>query len=163
MKRNRSGAQGSARSSGRKEKLKRVVQALAVAGAIAGGAHAYAAPVRFENPAHGHHWVTLRLEGVASNRDGMGARVRVTVDMGGEAAEFHKLVDGGGSFGANSLQLEIGLGLAVGIREIAITWPTTGRTDVYTDVDMDRVYRVVEGAAELEPLAVTSFTLGSAR
>ena len=117
----------------------------------------------FENPGHGHHWVTLRLEGVASNRDGLGARVRLTVDMGGEAAEFHKLVDGGGSFGANSLQLEIGLGVADGIREIAITWPTSGRTDVYADVEMDRVYRAIEGAAELEALTVPSFTLGSSR
>jgi hypothetical protein len=117
----------------------------------------------FENPGHGHHWVTLRLEGVASNRDGLGARVRLTVDMGGEAAEFHKLVDGGGSFGANSLQLEIGLGVAEGIREIAITWPTSGRTDVYADVEMDRVYRAIEGAAELEALTVPSFTLGSVR
>jgi hypothetical protein len=117
----------------------------------------------FENPGHGHHWVTLRLEGVASNRDGLGARVRVTLDMGGEAAELHKVVDGGGSFGANSLQLEIGLGVADGIREIAITWPTTGRTDVYADVEMDRVYRAIEGAAELEALTVPSFTLGSGR
>ena len=117
----------------------------------------------FENPGRGHHWITLRLEGVTSNRDGLGARIRVTLDMGGETAELHKLVSGGGSFGANSLQQEIGLGVAVGIREIAITWPTTGRTDVYLDVEMDRVYRVVEGAAELEPLTVSSFSLGSAR
>ena len=117
----------------------------------------------FENPGHGHHWVTLRLEGVSSNRDGTGARVRVTVDLGGETAELHQLVSGGGSFGANSLQQEIGLGAAVGIREIAITWPRTGLTDVYTNVEMDRVYRVVEGAAELEPLDVSPFTLGSAR
>ena len=117
----------------------------------------------FENPGRGHHWITLRLEGVTSNRDGLGARIRVTLDMGGETAELHKLVSGGGSFGANSLQQEIGLGVAVGIREIAITWPTTGRTDVYLDVEMDRVYRVVEGATELEPLTVSSFSLGSAR
>ena len=117
----------------------------------------------FENPGQGHHWVTLRLEGVTSNRDALGARVRVTLDMGDRTEEIHKRVSAGGSFGANSLQLEIGLGVAVGIREIAITWPTTGGADRYLDVEVDRVYRVVEGAAELEPLTVPAFTLGSAR
>jgi hypothetical protein len=119
--------------------------------------------VLFENPGHGHHWVTLRLEGVTSNRDGLGSRVRVLLDMGGDVAELNKLVGGGGSFGANSLQQEIGLGVAVGILEIAITWPATGRTDVYVDVEMDRIYRVVEGGAQLEPLTVSTLSLGSGR
>jgi hypothetical protein len=117
----------------------------------------------FENPGQGHHWVTLRLEGVTSNRDALGARVRVTLNMGDGTEEIHKHVSAGGSFGSNSLQLEIGLGVAVGIREIAITWPTTGEVARYLDVEMDRVYRVVEGAPELEPLTVPSFTLGPAR
>jgi hypothetical protein len=119
--------------------------------------------VLFENPGHGHHWVTLRLEGVTSNRDGLGSRVRVLLDMRGDVGELNKLVGGGGSFGANSLQQEIGLGVAVGILEIAITWPATGRTDVYVDVEMDRIYRVVEGGAQLEPLTVSTLSLGSGR
>ena len=45
----------------KKQHRKRMSQALAAAGAIAGGTQAYAVPVRFENPAHGQpghfHWV----------------------------------------------------------------------------------------------------------
>ena len=35
--------------------------------------------VLLENPGHGNHWLTLHLEGVRSNRDALGARVRVRV------------------------------------------------------------------------------------
>jgi hypothetical protein len=34
---------------------------------------------------------------------------------------------------------------------------------VYVDVEMDRIYRVVEGGAQLEPLTVSALSLGSAR
>lgn len=47
-------------SPAKKERRKRAAKALAAAGAIAGGTQAYAAPVRFDNPAHGEpghfHW-----------------------------------------------------------------------------------------------------------
>ena len=33
----------------------------------------------FQNPGHGHHWITLRLEGQRANRFGVGARIAVTL------------------------------------------------------------------------------------
>lgn len=60
MKQIETKARRKGRSPGRKEKRKRAAKALAAAGAIAGGTQAYAAPVRFDNPAHGEaghfHW-----------------------------------------------------------------------------------------------------------
>ena len=123
--------------------------------------------VLLENPGHGNAWITLRLRGAGpeareggSNRFGVGSRVKVTVETPSGTREIHHLVGTGGSFGANSLQAEIGLGDATRIRELEVRWAGSDRRDVWTDVPLDRVLRVREGAAEVEPLEVGAVSLG---
>jgi hypothetical protein len=99
----------------------------------------------FENPGHGNRWITLRLEGTRSNRSAIGARIRVTIEEDGALREIHRVVSGGGSFGANSLQQEIGLGGAAELARVEIWWPTTGERQVVDGLEMDGVWRVVEG------------------
>jgi hypothetical protein len=115
--------------------------------------------VLLANPGRGHTWVTLRLEGVQSNRSAIGARIRVRVDTPTGPRDVHATVTSGGSFGASSLQQEMGLGDATAIREIEVWWPTSGRRDVYPDVEIGRTYRLTEGSAALEPVAVRPFDL----
>ena len=111
------------------------------------------------NPGHGNRWITLRLEGVASNRMGIGARIRITVATPAGDREIHATAASGGSFGGSSLQQEIGLGDATAIRGVAVTWPASGRTDVYRDVEPNRIYRVREGAPRITPVARAPWTL----
>jgi hypothetical protein len=112
----------------------------------------------YANPGHGHHWLTLRLEGVRSNRLGMGARVRVTVERAdGTQREIHRVVDTGGSFGGNSLQTEIGLGDATMIREVEIRWPADASVQRFTDVSLDAAYEVREGDGGLRPVSLQPF------
>ncbi len=110
----------------------------------------------FHNPGHGNHWVTVRLRGVRSNRDAIGARIAVEVQeadpVGASGAEakrtrkIHSLVSTGGSFGSSSLQQEIGLGRATSIQHITIQWPLAGRpTQVITNVPMDCAIEIKEG------------------
>ena len=99
----------------------------------------------FLNPGHGNSWVTLRLHGVASNRAAIGARIKVSVVTPTGDRDIHVTVSSGGSFGGSSLQQEIGLGRATAIRTLAITWPATQKTDVYSNVSVNRVYRIQEG------------------
>jgi hypothetical protein len=115
--------------------------------------------VVLENPGHGNRWITLRLVGAGpgaeeggSNRFGIGSRVRVTVETPSGPREIHHLAGTGGSFGANSQQAEIGLGNATAIRELEVRWAGSGRRDTWTDVPLDRVVRVREGAPSVEPL-----------
>ena len=108
--------------------------------------------VLFENPGHGNHWITLRLEGVYSNRAAIGARIKVSVETGQGPRNIYATVSSGGSFGANSLQCEIGLGQATAVDTVEITWPATGTIDTYTNVEMDRTYRLREGDSVLIPL-----------
>lgn len=101
------------------------------------------------NPAPENAWVVLRLEGRTANRSAIGARIRITVtDRGGGVRVIHGTVSTGGSFGASSLQQEVGLGPAERIQELRVTWPNRQRTvDVHTGLAVNRYYRVVEGGA----------------
>ncbi len=114
------------------------------------------------NPGHGNRWLTLRLEGVASNRAAIGARIAVTAATPDGDREVHVTVGAGGSFGGSSLQQEIGLGAATAVRRVAVTWPATGETDVYADVALDRAYRVREGDRALTPIALAPLDLAGA-
>lgn len=116
--------------------------------------------VLFENPGHDNHWITLRLEGTRSNRSAIGARLRLTVARGDTTRTIHRTVSTGGSFGASSLQQEIGLGRADALRSIAITWPS-GTEQRFTDVAMNQIIHVREGADSVRPVEIEAFTLAS--
>jgi hypothetical protein len=75
------------------------------------------------------HWVGVALVGTASNRDGLGAAVRVTAG-GRVLAEWH---DGkSGYLSQSQMPLYFGLGEATTVDRIEIDWPS-GRKQVVTD------------------------------
>ena len=117
----------------------------------------------YENPGFGNHWITIRLEGVRSNRSAIGARIRAVVAGGGSAGRrsIYRHVNSGGSFGGNPLRQTIGLGRASRIERLEILWPATGSTQTFTDVPADRAIHIVEGERAYSTLALRSFTLGS--
>ena len=115
--------------------------------------------VLYENPGHGNHWITLKLEGVQSNRAAIGARIRVVVNSASGQHNYYKTVGTGGSFGASPLRQEIGLGQAQSIARIEVFWPRTGKTQILTDLPMDHFYRVKEGQARAIPWNLKSFHL----
>ncbi len=114
----------------------------------------------FENPGHGNHWITLKLEGVAANRAAIGARVKVAVSTPQGERAIYRTVRSGGSFGASPLRLEIGLGQASGIDSVEIAWPGSGARQVLHGLKMDRFYRVREGDPGARPIALRTFRLG---
>jgi len=99
----------------------------------------------FLNPGHGHRWITLRLVGVSSNRDALGARVRVRFVEDGAHRETYHWVWPSGSFGSSSRQLEIGLGRAERIEEVEVYWPVSDVTQRFEGLDLDSFYRITEG------------------
>ncbi|HVR30405.1 MAG TPA: CRTAC1 family protein [Thermoanaerobaculia bacterium] len=115
----------------------------------------------FENPGPAGSWVTLRLEGRRANRFGVGGRIEVQVLDGGVARSIHVLVGSGGSFGASSLQQEIGLGGAERIERLIVRWPRPGGTQVFEQVEVGRFYRVIEGESELQPIDLPRIKLGA--
>lgn len=96
----------------------------------------------------GNHWLTLRLAGTRSNRDGLGASVRVRA---GSATRVGYLHSGSSYLSASGLRLHFGLGTARQADEIEIRWPN-GKRELLRDVPGDRIYRIVEGSGRAEPL-----------
>ena len=112
--------------------------------------------VLFENPGHGNHWITLKLEGTKSNRAGIGTRIQARAGT----RTIHVLASTGASFGASTLQQEIGLGKSEVLDELTLHWPS-GTVQKFTDVPVNEVYRVREDATTLERLTIHPLALAT--
>ena len=109
----------------------------------------------YRNPGNKNHWVTLKLEGVRSNRAAFGARIDVTVkDANGAMRHIFRTVGFGSSFGGNPLEQHIGIGAALIVNDVVVTWPATGVTDHMKNVAVDRRYSLREGDGKLAPMDV---------
>ncbi len=108
----------------------------------------------FENPGFGNHWVTVKLIGTRSNRSAIGVRIHLIVSEGGNLRSIYKHVNSGGSFGANPLRQTIGLGQAEKIENFEVFWPTTGVTQTFTDVPLNRFIQIVEGKEKYKILPI---------
>ncbi len=96
-----------------------------------------------------HRWVTLRFRGTSTNRFAVGARVRVIVNQRTLQRTLHRTVGTGGSFGASSLQLEVGLGQATGNLSVEVDWPG-GPSQKFTDLELDSIYLLHQGQAQAQ-------------
>ena len=70
-------------------------------------------------------------------------------------------MNSGGSFGANPLRQTIGLGSTSRIQSLHVLWPTTGITEVFTDVPIDQIVQIIEGEGHFTILDVKKLTLAS--
>src|SRR5262245_49197455 len=100
----------------------------------------------WENPGHGNHWITLKLDGVQSNRSAIGARIQVDIETDSGPRTIYKTVSAGGSFGCSPLRQQIGLGRAKAVPSVTITWPRLPQnTQVFKELALDQFYRIREG------------------
>ncbi len=91
--------------------------------------------------AKGNHWLHVTLEGVASNREGIDARVLVTA--GGRTC-LRERRNGEGFGCSNSPALEFGLGAAERVERLELRWPS-GLVQSFDDVPLDARILVREG------------------
>ena len=91
-----------------------------------------------------HHWLTVKLAGTTSNRDAIGARVRVV------AADL-TLVDevrGGGSYlSQNDLRVHYGLGGNGGPVRVEVRWPN-GKEEKWEGVAINKIVTLTEGTGK---------------
>jgi len=114
----------------------------------------------FENPGHGNHFLTMRLVGTRSPRNGFGARITVEVDTPEGTRSIHRAVGSVSSFGGSTSRQEIGLGNATGISQVTIFWPGSGTTQVLKGVPMNAMIEVREGEASFKPVPLEPIELG---
>ena len=86
------------------------------------------------------HWLELKLEGTASNRDGIGARIKVTA---GGRVQYSHVSFAAGYASSSAAPTHFGLGPAASASLIEIRWPS-GIVQELRDVAADRVIRVKE-------------------
>jgi len=101
--------------------------------------------VCFENPIFENNWVILNLEGVQSNRSAIGTKLKLDIDNG---RTIFYTINTGGSFGANSLQAEIGLGQSEMIQTLTITWPSSD-IQIFNSITVNKKYKLTEGQNKL--------------
>jgi hypothetical protein len=88
----------------------------------------------------GRHWIDLQLEGTASNRSAIGARVTVRWNQQTQVQE----VSGGSGFSAeNQRRLHFGLGAATDVERVEICWPS-GRRQELERPAIDRLHQIKE-------------------
>jgi tetratricopeptide (TPR) repeat protein len=93
-------------------------------------------------------FLTIALEGVASNRDGVGARVTVTA--GGRTWVASRF--GGGSYlSASDPRVHFGVGSVRRVERVEVRWPS-GRVDAFEELTAGTGYRLREGDREPKPL-----------
>ena len=117
----------------------------------------------YVNPGNANRWLSLRLIGVRSNRSAIGARIRITVTESGVTRDIHAIVGSGGSFGASTLEQEIGLGNADRIESLEIHWPTSGVTQTFKDVPLNAALEIREAAANYTIRDLPRIELGTRR
>jgi hypothetical protein len=88
-----------------------------------------------------NHWVLLKLNGVKSNRMGIGAQVRLTADNG--SIQYNHATTSTGYASSSDPRVHFGLGTSRVAKEIQILWPS-GRKQVLRDVAVDRVIEINE-------------------
>jgi hypothetical protein len=87
-----------------------------------------------------NHWLTLLLIGHNSNRDAIGAEVKVVTSRG---AQYWTVSTAGSYLSSNDKRAHFGLGTDSVARSIEIRWPS-GIRQTLTDVAGDRIIKIDE-------------------
>ena len=107
------------------------------------------APVILRNEsATGNHWLQVRLRGVKTNRDGVGARVKLTA---GDLTQIDEVHSGRGYQSHFGSRLHFGLGKRTGADRVEVRW-IGGGVDVLENLGADRLVTITEGSGLPSPL-----------
>ena len=98
------------------------------------------------NDAGGNHFTNFKLVGAKSNRDAIGARIRV---QSGAKSQIREITAGGSYLSQSDLRASFGLGSATIAQTVEIQWPS-GQSQVFHDVPADKFYLLQEGSQKLE-------------
>lgn len=104
----------------------------------------------YYNVPNANNWVKITLQGIQSNRNGIGARVEI---YGAWGKQIREIRSGSGFSHQSTLNAHFGIGTETAITQIIIRWPS-GIVDTITNPTSNQSINVIEGAT----LSVESFT-----
>jgi len=90
----------------------------------------------------GNHFLNLKLVGTKSNRDAMGARVKLSA---GGITQIREVAGGGSYLSQSDLRAHFGLGAETRADVVEVAWPS-GLKQVFRNVDADQFLVITEGS-----------------
>ncbi|UCD51746.1 MAG: CRTAC1 family protein [Phycisphaerales bacterium] len=90
------------------------------------------------------HWLQVKLRGTKSNRDGVGARVKV---IAGDLTLIDEMHSGRGYQSHYGMRLYFGLGARCGVDHIEVRW-IGGLVDTFSNIKADQCITLVEGTSK---------------
>ena len=107
--------------------------------------------ILFENHNQSNDWITVELEGKKMNRDALGSKIEVIVEgTDGKQKTIYQTVGTGATFGASSLQQEIGLGKVKSIQSLIVHWASPDiAPSEFKNVKKNTFLKITEGETEL--------------
>jgi hypothetical protein len=96
----------------------------------------------FHNERNSNHWLKIKLVGTVSNRDGLGATVKITVRGKIQYRENNGSM--GHYLSQQATPLHFGLGKATRVDQLVVNWPS-GMTQTLSRVAADQELTITEG------------------
>ncbi len=110
----------------------------------------------FFNVPNGNNWIKINLQGIQSNRNGIGARVEIYGPFG---KQIREIKSGNGFSQQSTLNAHFGLGTATVVTKIIVRWPS-GLVDTILNPTINDASIVVEGSTlASESFNNTAFSL----
>jgi hypothetical protein len=110
----------------------------------------------FYNVPNGNNWIKINLQGIQSNRNGIGARVEIYGPFG---KQIREIKSGNGFSHQSTLNAHFGLGTDTVVTQIIVRWPS-GLVDTITNPTINQASLVVEGSTlATENFNNTAFSL----
>jgi len=94
------------------------------------------------------NWIKLKLIGTKCNRTAIGARARVIT---AKHIQMDEVCSGASVMSQNDLRLHFGLGTVETIDAIEVKWPTTQKTERFTNVKANQILTIREGDGIISP------------
>jgi enediyne biosynthesis protein E4 len=88
-----------------------------------------------------NHWLGVHLVGTKSNRDAVGARLKITA---GDFSSYDQEKGGMSYMSAQDLRIYFGLGARARVDTLEIAWPS-GAKETVRDIAADQIVTVIEG------------------
>ena len=95
-----------------------------------------------------HQGLFIRLEGVAGNRDGFGARVALL--RAGRRPLWRRSHSDGSYLSASDPRVHFGLGDSDAVESVGVVWPS-GRRELWRDIHFGKTLRLREASGEPWP------------
>ncbi|HHP7232456.1 MAG TPA: CRTAC1 family protein [Xenococcaceae cyanobacterium] len=106
------------------------------------------APVQlFQNQGNDNHWLAIDLEGVISNRDGIGAKVYITA---GGKTQLREQTGGMHNRAQNHSRLHVGLGQNPIVQELVVEW-SSGIVQTIKNLPADQLIQIIEPSESFVP------------